>query len=230
MRLPPSLLQATFLTRLNRFAALVRLDGAETLVHVPNSGRLRELFQPGNRVFLTPAPPSATRKTQYDLSLVDLGHCLVSADARVATALAYEWLQQRLLPEFQGYRDVLREQTFEDSRLDLLLLGGGAKHYVEVKSATLLDSDIAMFPDAPTIRGQKHVRSLASAVAQGHRASVLFVVQRPDATSFTPNDAGDPAFGVALRQAHAAGVNVYACSCRLTLEEITLDKRLPVIL
>ncbi|MBI4197784.1 MAG: DNA/RNA nuclease SfsA [Chloroflexi bacterium] len=230
MRLPAHLTEAVFLARLNRFAALVRLNGAETLAHVPNSGRLRELLQPGNRIYLTPAPPSATRVTQYDLSLVDLGGCLVSADARAATTLAYEWLTGRLLPEFTGYTQVVRESTFGESRLDLLLLGDGPNHYVEVKSATLVHGDTALFPDAPTTRGRKHVGSLMKAVEMGHQASVLFVVQRSDAGSFSPNDDADPAFGAALRKACAAGVRAYAYNCRLTLQEITLHRRLPVVL
>ncbi|MBI4203125.1 MAG: DNA/RNA nuclease SfsA [Chloroflexi bacterium] len=228
MRLPPDLLPATFLQRLNRFAALVRLEGAETLAHVPNSGRLRELFQTGNTVYLTPAAPSAARKTRYDLSLVDLGGCLVSSDARVASALAYEWLAGGLLPEFTGYDRVLREQTFGHSRIDLLLEGPAGRHYVEVKSATLVKDGVAMFPDAPTTRGQKHVGELAQAVALGHRASVVFVVQRPDAHAFAPNDDADPVFGRGLRQAAAAGVGAYAYTCALTLGEITLKERVPV--
>ena len=230
MRLPSTLLEATFLVRLNRFAALVRLNGTETLVHVANSGRLRELFQPGNRVYLTPSPPSSVRKTRYTLSLVEVEGVLVSAEANVASAVAYEWLAERRLPEFTGYTLVLREQTFHESRLDLLLLSDGPKHYVEVKSATLVEGGVAMFPDAPTTRGQKHVGSLMRAVNEGWQASVVFVVQRSDASSFAPNDAADRTFGKALRQAVAAGVRAYAYSCRLTLEEITLGQRLPVVL
>ncbi len=230
MRLPSTLLEATFLARLNRFAALVRLNGQDTLVHVANSGRLRELFQPGNRVLLSPAPSSALRKTRYTLSLVEVEGVLVSAEANVASAVAYEWLMERRLPEFSGYDHVLREQTFHESRLDLLLAGPGGRQYVEVKSATLKRGDAAMFPDAPTTRGRKHVGSLARAVAEGHGAAVLFVVQRPDATAFTPNDEADPAFGRVLRQAVAAGVHAYAYSCRITLEEVALGRRLPVVL
>jgi sugar fermentation stimulation protein A len=230
MRLPAHLTEAVFLARLNRFAALVHLNGAETLAHVPNSGRLRELLQPGNRVYLSPAPPSATRKTLYDLSLVDLGGRLVSADARAATALAYEWLTGRLLPEFGGYSVVQRERTYGHSRIDLLLLGEELKHYVEVKSVTLVEDGVALFPDAPTTRGQKHMLELENAVARGHRASVIFVIQRQDAGSFSPHDGADPAFGAALRKACAAGVGAYAYSCRLSLVEITLDARLPVLL
>ncbi|MBI4310996.1 MAG: DNA/RNA nuclease SfsA [Chloroflexi bacterium] len=229
MKLGPHLVEATFVVRLNRFAALVLLDGAETLVHVPNSGRLRELFQPGNPVYLTPAT-SPARKTRYSLSLVEVNGCLVSADAGAATAVAYEWLKEHLLPEFDGYTQVLREQTFGRSRIDLLLLGGEQKHYVEVKSATLVEDGVARFPDAPTARGRKHVLELAEAVAQGHKASVVFVVQRRDAEAFAPNDVADPAFGEALRRACAAGVHTYAYRCCVTLQEITLDTGLPVIL
>lgn len=230
MRLPAHLTEAIFLARLNRFAALVRHNGVETLAHVPNSGRLRELLQPGNRVYLTPAPPSATRVTHYDLSLVELNGRLVSADARAATALAYEWLTGRLLPEFEGYSAVQRERAYGDSRIDLLLLGEGLTHYVEVKSVTLVEDGVALFPDAPTTRGRKHLLALLDAVAHGYRASVLFVVQRQDASSFSPHDGADPAFGAVLRRAHAHGVQVLAYTCNLTLQEITLKRSVPVLL
>ncbi|MBI4340042.1 MAG: DNA/RNA nuclease SfsA [Chloroflexi bacterium] len=230
MQLPSPLVEATFLARLNRFAALVRLNGAETLVHVANSGRLRELLQPGNHVLLARAAEGRVRKTRYDLCLVDLDGLLVSADSRNANGLACEWLQQRLLPEFQGYTQMLREQTFEDSRLDLLLTGSGPRCYVEVKSVTLVEQGAAMFPDAPTTRGRRHVQALARAVAQGHRGAVVFVVQRADADAFRPNDAADLAFGAALRGAARQGMEVYAYGCRVTLEEMTLAGRLPVAL
>ncbi len=230
MKLNPHLIEGTFVARLNRFAALVRVQGQETVAHVANSGRLQELFREGTRILLTPVAPHPGRKTLYDLSLVDLGHTLVSADARLPNGLVYEALKSDKLPEFQGYGEILREKTFEDSRLDFLLLDGVRRCYVEVKSVTLVTDGVALFPDAPTTRGQRHVGTLAHAVQQGWRAAVVFVVQRGDAEALAPNDTADPAFGKALRSAHQSGVEVYAYGCKISRRSITLAGRLNVLL
>ncbi len=230
MKLHPQLIAGTFISRLNRFAALVRIQGQETMVHVANSGRLKELFQVGRPVLLTPVGPHPGRKTIYDLSLVDLGRTLVSADARLPNALVYEALVSGRLSEFAGYEEVLREQALEDSRLDLLLRDGSRRCYVEVKSVTLVENGVALFPDAPTSRGRRHVEVLARAVEQGWRGSVVFVVERQDASGFAPHDAADPAFGKALRRAHQQGVEVYAYGCQVTPTEIVLADRLSVVL
>ena len=228
MKLSPHLTEGRFITRLNRFAALVELAG-HLHVHVANSGRLRELLRPGVRVLLTPVTPGTNRKPAYDLSLVDLGHTLVSADARLPKALVYEALKQSRLPQFSTYETVVRERVFGDSRLDLLLSDGPKRCYVEVKSVTLTEERTALFPDAPTTRGQKHVRNLARAVQEGFRASVIFVIQREDVDAFRPNDTADPAFGQALREAVNSGVEVYAYRCRVTPQQITLSDEMPVL-
>ena len=230
MKLKSPLVKATFIARLNRFAALVQVRGQETVAHVANSGRLRELFQKGTPVLLSPVAPRPGRKTLYDLSLVDLGHTLVSADALLPNALVYEGIQRGRLPELRGYQEVLREQVFEDSRLDLLLRSGYKRCYVEVKSVTLVEQGVALFPDAPTTRGQRHMGALAHAVQQGWRGAVVFVVQRDDAVTFAPHDVADPAFGKALRRAHEAGVEVYAYGCQVSPRGITLGGKLPVLL
>lgn len=230
MKLSPYLESGTFIARLNRFAALVWVRGQETVVHVANSGRLRELFQEGAPVLITPVAASPRRKTLYDLSLVDLGHTLVSADARVPSTLVYEALQSGGLPQFREYRQVVRERVFGGSRLDLLLLEEGRRCYVEVKSVTLVKDDVGLFPDAPTLRGQRHVATLASAIRQGWRGAVVFVVQREDARAFTPNDEADPAFGKVLRLAHQQGVEIYAYGCHVTRWGIDLAGKLSVVL
>ena len=230
MKLCSALVQGEFITRLNRFAALVRVRGQETLVHVANSGRLRELLYEKATVMLTPVAPHPGRKTLYDLALVDTGHTLVSADARLPSALVYEAIQGLRIPEFRGYQGILREQSFEGSRLDLMLVNGSERCYIEVKSVTLVEKGIALFPDAPTTRGQRHMEALGRAVQQGWRGAAVFVVQRDDASAFAPNDPADPAFGEALRQAYALGVEVYAYSCQVSPREIMLAGKLPLLL
>lgn len=227
VRLPSPLVPATFVKRLNRFAALVEIDGRRVRAHVANSGRLRELFQPGRTVYLS-SQKAAHRATQYDLVLVRLPASLVSADARLPNALVRDVFQRRLLPQFAGYDHVQPEVRYGHSRLDFALSGPSGQCLVEVKSVTLVVDRRALFPDAPTERGRKHLDELARAVRQGHRAAVIFIIQRGDVTSFAPNVAADPAFARALRRAAKAGVEVYAYRCRLTRRSITLACEAPV--
>ena len=230
MKLHPDLEEGRFISRLNRFAALVEVAGRREMVHVANSGRLRELFEPGRRLLLAPAS-GEHRKTRYDLALVDLGHTLVSADARLPNALVAEALRERALEPYSQYPEVRREVTFGESRLDLMLDGPPGRCYLETKSVTLVEDDgMALFPDAPTTRGVKHLHTLAQAVAMGHRAGAFFVVQRSDARSLKPHDSSDPDFGKALREAQAAGVEILAYNCAVTPEEIRLSYPIPVIL
>ena len=219
------LVEGRFVRRLNRFAALVDVGGTETLVHVANSGRMRELLVEGHRVLLRPAAGDH-RVTRFDLALVDLGHTLASADARLPNRLVYDALEGRLLPQFAGYDIVKREVTYGDSRLDMVLEGSEGKCYIETKSVTLVVDGVGLFPDAPTTRGRKHVNSLLSAVREGYRAAVVFVVQRDDAQACAPNDTADPEFGAALRRAVEQGVEAYAYRCRVSAAEIALGKRL----
>ena len=227
MDLPGNLVEGRFKVRLNRFLALVELQGREVGVHVANSGRMRELLVPGFRVLIAPRP-GAHRKTAYDLALVDLGTTLTSADARLPNALLAEAFTQGRLPQFKNYSSILREVTFGESRLDLLLEGPPGLCYVETKSVTLVVDGVGLFPDAPTVRGAKHMHSLAQAVEAGHRAAVVFVVQRNDSQAFKPHDSADPDFGIALRESVAAGVEAYAYSCLVTETAVTLDRRLPI--
>ena len=227
MDYPGNLVEGRFKARLNRFLALVDVNGREAGVHVANSGRMRELLVPGYRVLLKPQPGSH-RKTGFDLALVDLGTTLASADARLPNVLVEEALAQDRLPQFAEYPDVRREVTFGESRLDFMLENPAGRCYLETKSVTLVVDGVGLFPDAPTLRGTKHMRSLANAVEAGHRAAVIFVVQRDDCEAVAPHDEADPVFGAALRDSVAAGVEAYAYSCRVTEEAITLNRRLPL--
>ena len=222
-----NLVEARFIRRLNRFAGLVDLGDKEVLVHIANSGRMRELFVEGRRVLLRPATGDH-RKTAFDLALVDLGDILFSADARLPNQLVYEAFQAGRLQQFAGYHSIRKEVVYGESRLDLLLMGEGYPCYVETKSVTLVEQGTGLFPDAPTIRGSRHMGSLSKAVTAGHRAAAVFVIQRDDAVDFAPNDKADPEFGAALRQAVDMGVEVYAYRCRVTSEEITLSDCLPI--
>ena len=153
MQLGAALVEGRFLTRLNRFAALVDIEGEEAMVHVANSGRMHELFVPGVRVLLKPQP-AEHRKTKFDLALVDLGFSMCSADARLPNALVSEALEFKRLPQFVEYPHVRREVTFGESRLDLMLEGPEGKYYVETKSVTLVVKGTGMVYAAPGFERQ----------------------------------------------------------------------------
>ena len=229
MRFPP-LVEGRFIRRLNRFAALVDVERREYLAHVPNSGRMRELLVPGYRVLLAPAPEGSNRKTSFDLALVDTGRFLSSADARLPNKLVAEALIQRRMPQFADYPVARGEQVFGESRLDFLLEGPAGKCYVETKSVTLVEEGIGLFPDAPTIRGVKHLRSLMAAREAGHQAAVVFVIQRVDAEAFSPHDVADPLLGQTLREASDADVEIWAYRCAVTERSIELAETVPVLL
>ena len=190
MKIAAKLIPAPFVKRDNRFRVTVRVEGHLVWAHLPNSGRLRELLVPGRRVLLVPAQAPG-RLTSYDLLMVDLDGTLVSFDARLPSRLLYEALRANRLEEFAGYAEVRREVTYGQSRLDLVLEGGpeGGRCFIEAKSVTLVKDGVALFPDAPTQRGRRHLGELARARAEGHRAAVVFVVQRDDAISLWRNSA-----------------------------------------
>ena len=219
------ILPAVFLSRPNRFIAHVLVEGEEVVCHVKNTGRCRELLRPEARVWLEKGT-NPKRKTAYDLVTVEMGRRLVNMDAQAPNKIFGEWA----LRLEAGIRSVRPEVAFGDSRLDFLLETEQGRHYVEVKGVTLEEGGHVFFPDAPTERGVRHLHTLMRAVEQGHRATVFFVVQMADVLDFSPNDSTDPAFGQALRQAAAAGVQVLAFTCQVTPEEVTMDRQIPVIL
>ncbi len=228
LELGNNLIEGRFVERVNRFLARVDIDGQEVGVHVANSGRMKELFFPGVRVLVKPAHGDH-RKTKFDLALVDLGFTMVSADARLPNTLVAEAIAETNLFQFSEYSEIKREVTLGESRLDLMLEGGSGKCYVETKSVTLVEKGVGLFPDAPTLRGTKHLQSLANAVKAGHRAAVVFVVQRADASAFATNDPADPLLGETFRWACSVGVEAYAYSCRVTESSVRLDQPLPIV-
>lgn len=217
--------KAAFLARPNRFIAHVLLDGEEVVCHVKNTGRCRELLIPGAEVWLERGT-NPQRKTLYDLIAVRKGERLINMDAQAPNRVFAEWASQ-LEPEMTALR---AEYTYGQSRLDFCLETPQGLHLVEVKGVTLEEKGHTRFPDAPTERGIKHLQELIRAVENGHKASVVFVIQMEDVLDFAPNDATHPAFGAALRQAAAAGVQVVAVNCRVAPDSLEILHRIPVIL
>ena len=213
-----------FHARPNRFIAHVEIDGQMQTVHVKNTGRCRELLTPGTRVWCQESSNPA-RKTKYDLIAVHKGDRLVNMDSQAPNAAAREWLAGGGLGEIEN----LRSEIFHgDSRFDFSFTKGGKQCFLEVKGVTLETEGICAFPDAPTERGAKHLRGLTQLSREGVGAYVLFVIQMAGVRWLRPNDATDPAFAQALREAAANGVQVLAVDCTVTPESMAIGKAVPV--
>ena len=217
--------EGRFLSRPNRFIAHVAIDGADTVVHVKNTGRCRELLVPGATVYVARSA-NPNRKTAYDLIAVEKSGRLINMDAQAPNRVFGEFA--RVFDPAAA--DVRPEFVYGQSRLDFCLTTPSGLHLVEVKGVTLEENGHTRFPDAPTERGVKHLRELERAVAQGHRATVFFVIQMADVVDFAPNDLTHPAFGQALRHAAAAGVEVTAYDCAVTPDTLTIRHPVPVVL
>ena len=208
-----------FLARPNRFIAHVEIDGEIQIVHVKNTGRCKELLPAGAAVWCQHWD-NPTRKTKYDLIAVKKGSRIINMDSQAPNAAAKEWLLAGGLGEISELKG---EYTHGDSRFDFSFLKDGRRCFLEVKGVTLETQGVGAFPDAPTKRGAKHLRGLTALAGEGYGAYVLFVIQMADVKYLHPNDATDPAFGQALRQAAAQGVQVLAVQCRVTPETMEID-------
>lgn len=215
-----------FLERLNRFVARVEIDGREERVHVKNTGRCAELLVPGNRVYLEKSD-AVGRKTAYDLVAVEKktpdGARLVNMDSMAPNLAAKEWLENGALGNLQNLR---AEATIGDSRFDFCAEQDGRRVVIEVKGCTLEDGGVARFPDAPTERGVKHVRGLTELAKQGCRCVILIVIQMKGVHVFRPNWETHPAFGEALLEAQAAGVEIVAVDCAVVPGTVEIDRRI----
>jgi len=230
--------EARFLGRPNRFIVHARLqDGREVVAHLADPGRLVELLVPGRRLWLrhTPAPH---RKTQWSAVLVESPDSsgLVSVDTGLPNRLVGRALEEGAIEELSGWLLERREHTVGHSRFDFLLRrrrgGPGPRQMaLEVKSVTLVECRVGLFPDAVTARGARHIRELAALKRGGEWATaVLFVLQRPDADRIMPDVAIDPAFARALADARRGGVRILGRRCTVDLERITLGPSVPVCL
>ena len=219
-----NMVPGVFLARPNRFIAHVQIGGQTEVVHVKNTGRCRELLPAGAEVFCQRSDNPA-RKTKFDLITVRKGQRLINMDSQAPNIAAREWLLSGGLGEIS---DLRAEYTHGDSRYDFSFLKDGKRCFLEVKGVTLETEGVCAFPDAPTERGAKHLRGLTRAVGEGYGGYVLFVIQMADVKYLHPNDATDPNFGAALREASAAGVRVLAVDCRVTVDSMEIGKSVPV--
>lgn len=211
-----------FRARPNRFIAIVDIDGVDTVCHVKNTGRCKELLVPGGTVILEQAANPA-RKTPYDVIAVYKGDRLINMDSQAPNAVAADFLAARF-----PHATIRREVTYGDSRFDFYIQDGAEEWFVEVKGCTLEVDNVGYFPDAPTERGVKHLRHLIRAAEEGYKAAVLFIIQMEGVTAIRPNDTTHPAFGEALRDAATAGVEVWAVDCTVTPDTLTHRHPVPI--
>ena len=213
-----------FLTRPNRFIAHIEIDGQTEICHVKNTGRCRELLPQGAKVWCQKFD-DPKRKTKYDLITVEKGSRLINMDSQAPNKAALQWLQAGGLGNIGQLRP---ESKWGDSRFDFSFTKDGIPCFLEVKGVTLETDGVCAFPDAPTQRGTKHLRELTQLKQQGYGAYVLFVIQMSDVRYLHPNDATDPAFGKALREAAEAGVQVMAVCCHVTPQSMDITDFVPV--
>jgi sugar fermentation stimulation protein A len=248
MLFDPPLLQGRLIRRYKRFFADVQLSAGEHVVaHCPNTGSLLGCLHEGADVLLaTAANPKASLR--FSWKMVRVGPIWVGLDTGLAVPLVEEALARGTLPALAGYPRRFREVRYgreQASRIDILLSRGGElpqvargktralpegdeRVYIEVKNTTLVDAGVALFPDAVTERGQKHLEELMHVVATGQRAAMIYCVQRGDCASFRPADHIDPRYGKLLRQAQRAGVELYALRAIPGPNGIEPDRLLPI--
>ncbi len=250
MLFDPPLLRGRFVRRYKRFFVDVQLDSGELVVaHCPNTGSLLGCLIEGAEVWIQPTDNPA-RALRYTWKLIRIGNSLVGVDTGLAVPLVETAIQRGVLDSLSGHERMMREVVYGRegaSRIDILLSSGGAlpvtapskskrrvlhegdqRVYVEVKNTTLVRDGVALFPDAVTERGQKHLNELTFVVEHGMRAAMVFCVQRDDCSALQPADDIDPVYGRLLREAAQAGVEVYALHASPAQAQIKVMRTLPV--
>ena len=218
---------AFFLERPNRFIAFVETGAGKEVCHVKNTGRCKELLSPRAQVYVQ-RNHDPKRKTPLDLITVLKGERLINMDSQVPNQVAKEWV---LSSGFVSQDAMIKpEKKFRDSRFDLYMEDGNRKIFMEVKGCTLEEEGVCRFPDAPTVRGSKHVKELIEAKKAGYEAYILFVIQMENVKYIRPNERTDPDFCKALWEAYQAGVGVLAIDCHIEIDEIIAGKPVKVVL
>jgi sugar fermentation stimulation protein A len=231
MQFSSPLIQGTLVKRYKRFLADVQLeDGSIVIAHCPNTGAMTGCAEPGWKVWLSPSN-NPKRKLLYtwEVVLTDQHHW-IGINTHKANALVKEAIQQNKIAELIGYETLQAEVKFgeENSRIDFLLRDHGKQDcYVEVKSATLLENKMGYFPDAKTLRGQKHLRELSLIASQGKRAVLLFCVQHSGIQSVQVAKHIDPDYANELKRAMLNGVQILCYGCKISSEKIYINQSLP---
>jgi sugar fermentation stimulation protein A len=230
MKFLDPLIRGTLERRYKRFMADVTLENGDTVVaHCANSGSMLTVKEPGSEVWLSPAR-NPERKLKYTWEMIRVGRSLVGVNTAHPNTLVADAIEKGRIAELTGAENIRREVKYgKNSRIDVLLETAGKLTYVEVKNVTLSrEKGLAEFPDSVTARGAKHLAELSDMVADGHRAVMLYLVQRQDCKSFTVADDIDPVYAEALMKAKAAGVETLCYDCRMSTGEIRIGKALTI--
>lgn len=223
-----NIIEAKFLKRPNRFQAYVDINGETEMIHVPNTGRCKEILIPGCTVILR-KEDNPNRKTRYDLIAAYKGNMLINIDSQIPNKVVKEALNNGEIQFLKMYNSIKTEKTFGNSRFDFKLEDiKGNEYYLEVKGVTLEEDSIAKFPDAPTERGTKHLLELIEVKKQNKGAGVLFLIQFDGAKVFSPYDNMDKNFGEALRLAYKSGVDILAYDCLVGKNYIKLKDKVQI--
>ena len=230
MRFPNPLVKGTLIKRYKRFLTDVELESGDVVTaHCANPGSMLGLTDPGLEVWLSPAA-NPERKLRYTWEMVHDGRALVGINTAHPNGLVAEAIEARTITELQGYGSQRREVKYgRNSRIDILLKGDGPACYVEVKNVHLSRvPGTAEFPDSVTARGAKHLVEMTDMVAQGHRAIMVYLIQRGDCDHLSIAADIDPNYDEGLTRALESGVEAVAYSCKLTLEAITVENAVPL--
>ena len=225
MKFDKPLIEGILLKRYKRFLADIKLNnGQYTTAHCPNSGSMKTCKEPGWKVLVSESN-NPNRKLKYTWEMVHNGKCWIGINTQIPNKVAREAIQNGVVPELIGYDKIQSEVKYgKNSRIDILLSGNKGTCYVEVKNVTLVEADgYYKFPDAVTERGRKHLYELLEMVKTGHRAAMLYVVQRSDGTTFKPADHIDPEYASALKEVHQQGVEILVYQADVSPAEIKLN-------
>lgn len=219
-----SIVEAVFISRPNRFIAEVFIGDKQESVHVKNTGRCGEILVKGTKVYLEKSNNS-NRKTNYSLVSAYKGPMLINIDSQAPNQVVFEALIANKIRDFEDLDLIVRERTFGNSRFDIYYeRSNGLKGFIEVKGVTLEIDGLAMFPDAPTERGTKHLDEMITAVAEGYEGNVFFLIQMPQVKNFRPNIDMDSKFSSSLRKTYDFGVRILVYNSYVTKDEIILEK------
>jgi len=224
----PSDDRGIFISRPNRFLANVHIDGMEVLAHIHDPGRLTEILVPGTPLMLRRAP-SVKRRTSYDVIAGRTADRWVLINSSFHRPLSVRILGDPSISPFGEANSLHSEVRYGGSRIDHLLEIDGRKMFVEVKGCSLTEEGTALFPDAPTSRGTRHLKELTNALREGYRAGLLVLVMRNDSQRFRPNSATDPDFTSALWEAVDAGLEVRPMVLGYDGASVTLERAVPLV-
>lgn len=219
-----NIVEGIFIERVNRFIARVKINNNEVLVHVRNTGRCKELFIYGTRIFLEKSS-NPNRKTAYSLVSIYKNDMLINIDSQIPNAVVFEGIMNGKIEELKDIITLKREVTYGSSRFDLYYETSTHKGFIEVKGVTLEHDGIAMFPDAPTERGRKHVLELVQASTAGYVNYLFFLIQMKGIHTFKPNYETDLLFAMALKSAQQSGVTVILFDSIIDRKTISLGER-----